>query len=580
MPIRRALVDSEDASTDDAHTRRFATIPIWAPVLLAILIGAVALVISAFEEPYHVDELLQTRSYDQPIGDIIDASIAQQQPPLDPILNATVQRFIGVGDPQQRALSVIFGIASLTVFGMLMLRSRLRTGSAAAVMVIAIAPLLVSVTAYARPYALPLFLILLFLLTTDVWLADRRAWAGLVLFLTAILLPLSKTIEPNLALGLSIGVLLTWKFLAEPKWKGTIWVPVGAATIGIIAIGVPVVIRLQSDLARYTISGVVHLAGLSRWLTDIPQALEESFAPWPIALALAIGAIISPTSRRLLTRTWWFWVLLLLPIAFATLFLLRTPESQPFYTRYTFTWWPPFAMMVGAIVATTIEAHESMRRAWRGVVVVAVAVLFIGLGHSLQADLRSDVRYNFAALGAEIMKSTSVDTTVVFDPTVPLGSYRTSFAGRWGRYVDADRDIPLTIWIAKKPSRVPEAGPIAVALINYQRNVPGWPIDVVGWERIDAGPFESLYLAPDHLSGRSGTQIALLEFANALGPRHGAAFALASASLAAEDGDIAQACSILSELRDQIGGPSAGQIDKELTKAGEGAAWAQACPER
>lgn len=549
----------------------------WIPVALAVGIGITILLISMFEEPYHIDELRQTRAYGQPVTDIIDASFAQQQPPLDPLLNAAVQRLIGVGDPQQRALSVAFGIGTLIVFGALMMRTRLRKGAAASVLVLAMAPLLVSVTAYARPYALPLFLILLFLLATDVWLTDGRKWAGAALTAAAILLPLSKTVEPVLALILSIVILLGWKIRADTDWSGSVWLPIGAAATGTIAVGLPIIIRLQSELAGYTISGVADVAGLTRWFTEIPRALDESFSPWPIALLVAALAIAIPASRKFLINTWWFWILFLIPIAFATVFVVRTPDTQPFYSRYTFTWWPPFAVMVGAIVTAALDKHTVRWRTWQIASIGVVSLFFVGTAYSLQADLRTNVRYDFAALGAAVMEKTTPETTVIFDPAVPLGSYRTSFAGRWGRYLDSDRDVPLTTWIVRKPSRIPDSGPIAVALIDYQRNTPDWPIEVPLWQRVDVGPYESLYLPPPGLDGRLGAQAALLAFARVLGPDRGATFTLAAASLAVLAGDQDEACNILADLRTQIDSQLYGRIDRELVKAGAGGAWAETC---
>ena len=114
-------------------------------------------------------------------------------------------------------------------------------------------------------------------------------------------------------------------------------------------------------------------------------------------------------------------------------------------------------------------------------------------------------------------------------------------------------------------------------MIDYQRNVPGWPIDVPGWERIDAGPYESLYLSRQELRGPEGATVALSDFADALGPQHGAAFALAAASLTAASGDEETACDILSDLRKRMGDAGSTPIDRELRKAGDGMSWAQEC---
>jgi hypothetical protein len=472
---------------------------------------------------------------------------------------------------------VLFGIGSLSALGALALRSRLRLGAGVSVLILAISPLLVSVTAYARPYALPLFLSLTFLLATDVWLVERRIWSAAVLTAAALLLPLSRTIEPNLVLGGSIVVLGVWKFAKRPAWNGSPWLPVGAASVALMAVGIPILMRLREELAYFSVSELVRLGGLTRWFTDIPHALSEVFTPWPLFLAVVIVALILPGSRGLLTRTWWFWVLAFVPLAFATVFAVRTPSSQAFYIRYTFTWWPPFALMAGAIVDAIVESPASLRRTWRVLAGGLVVALIIWLGVEVRADLSDRGRPDFEALGTAISTMTTPDTTVLFDSVRLLGSYRTPFRGRSGRYLDRGWAVPLSLTIAKNPDKVSDSGPIAVALIDYPGEVPGWPIEVSGWQRIETGPYDNLYVPINDLSGRQGARTALVDFAEVLGPDRGAALALAAATLASDDGDGNAACSILAWLRTEADDSLLRRIDASLAQASEGGAWAEAC---
>jgi hypothetical protein len=80
---------------------------------------------------------------------------------------------IGQGDIRQRLLSVVFAIGSLVVVWRLMARSNIsEVGTSIAIFIMAFTPALLVVSAYARPYALPLFLMLSFLLLSDRWLDD------------------------------------------------------------------------------------------------------------------------------------------------------------------------------------------------------------------------------------------------------------------------------------------------------------------------------------------------------------------------------------------------------------------------
>ena len=95
---------------------------------------------------------------------------------------------------------------------------------------LALSPVIVAVTAYARPYALPLFLSLLFLVMVDIWLTSRSRWAAVGLALTALLLPLSRSIEPLLVLAATMAVLVLVMVLRRAeRWLGIPLVPIGVS---------------------------------------------------------------------------------------------------------------------------------------------------------------------------------------------------------------------------------------------------------------------------------------------------------------------------------------------------------------
>lgn len=100
----------------------------------------------------------------------------QQQPPLDALFNAAAQRLVGIGDFRQRALSVALGIASIGLLGSLILRGRLRLWSVVGAIYLATSPLWISVVADARPYALALFLMMLFLVGVTSFLDQGGRW--------------------------------------------------------------------------------------------------------------------------------------------------------------------------------------------------------------------------------------------------------------------------------------------------------------------------------------------------------------------------------------------------------------------
>lgn len=554
----------------------WANIGPWMVVSGAVLVGVVVLAIAVGEEPYHIDELRQVRSYRLPLQDVVTASFSQTQPPLDSILNALAQRVIGVGDVQQRLLSVVFGVGSLGLLGALAVRGGLRFGAGVSVLLMALSPALVAVTAYARPYALPLFLVLTFLFATVLWLEERVWWAVPPLVVAALLLPVSRSLEPPIALGAAVVVLLVWRFSSRTgSWKGSVWIPIGAASGALVAVGVPVLLRLRQEVTTFTTDEPVTLSNLDRLATDVLEVMRIAAVRWPIALLIVVVALAWPPSRRLLVGNWWWWVLLAVPVGFAILFVVRTAPSQPYYLRYTFSWIPPFAVAAGSLVAAwrpSMAKTTPTRWAVGAASTVLVVVMAGSWATALEDDLTSDSNTDWNRLSDVIEETTTDDTIVLFDPVRRFGLYRTAFAGQ-PRYLDERRAAPLTLRVVAEPHLVPVGGPVALLLIGAELDVPGW-------ERIRVADRMSLYLPEVRLAGRGGVRVAAEEFATALGPESGAALALAGASIAAADGDAAGACAMVDELTSAGGDDLALRIESFMATTGPGGGWYWGCPGR
>lgn len=489
-------------------------------VVAAVVAGAVVLAMAIGDEPYHIDELRQVRSYDRPYGAIVEASYAQTQPPLDSVVNATVQRWIGVGDVRQRLVSVLAGIGSFALLGGMLLRGGFGLGAGAAVASLAVSALVASITAYARPYALPLFLMLGLLFLIDEWRRRANPWAVVGMTVVAGLLPLSRTIEPPVLLAAVAGWILLLHLTGRTnEWEGSWSVPFGVAIAALIAVEIPVVLRLSSELSVFTQDQAVDSGGIARLGSELPDVLADVFTP--LGAAAAVAALGWRESRRRLFELWWFPPLLAVPIGFALLFFLRTEPTQPYFDRYAYYWWPAFAVLVGALVAA-IAAGESSRR-----VKVAVAVVLVTFGGimvgRLATELTSVERADWAAVSAAVDAEFPMETVVLFDAVREFGAYRTFFAAR-PRYTGFDRLAPLSIHIAANPDQVPNDRPVAVVLLGARPEVDGW-------RRIPVDDFFTIYSPEYELVGQLGAARALADFGVAVGPERGAAMLLASAAL-------------------------------------------------
>ncbi len=531
-------------------------------ILGAVIIGAAILLLAIDDEPYHIDELRQVRVYGSPLSEVVEASFRQGQPPLDSIVNAAAQRRIGVGDARQRAISVAAGIGSLLVVAALGFRAGFGSATAATVLTLGLSPLLISVTAFARPYALPLFLILSFLLVTDVWLLDARPWTIPLVAVLALLLPLSRTVEPPILLAAAAGVVIVWKLTKRGEtWRGSFLVPIAAAVAGLVLVAVPVLRRLSTELNGYTVEdSLINFSGLSRLWTELPSVLKDVFPAWPLALTIVVLTVALPDIRRSLFTQWWWWVLATVPTGFALVFFARTQASQPYFNRYTFSFWPAFALMLGALTAGFMrrwqDGNKLLALSGMGLLVAFLGASGLEVGHDLATTEGGD----WAAASRLVVESTPQETVVLFDAVRPLGRYRTPFAGR-PRYTGAERSLPLTLHVARSPDLVPDDAPIAVMLLGARPQVPGW----VG---IPADRFFTLYLPLAPRQGKAEAAETYQEFARVLGQDRGAAMSIAAAALLQDIGRTDEARDLISGLLASSNPDLANRIDRELEATG------------
>jgi hypothetical protein len=509
----------------------------WA-VGLCIALVALVYLVSLEEEPYHIDELRQTRSYDAPLGFVIDSAFAQVQPPLDPVLNSLLQRVIGQGDWQQRALSTFSGLAGIGVLAALLHRRGMRMGIPLFLLVVGLSPLLVSVFVYARPYGLPLLLTTLFLYLADIWLEEARPLAAVGLFPIALLLPLSRTLEPNMVLGSVIVVLLAIAATGRAhRFAGSVWVPIGAAITGLLAVGIPVLLRLRAQLTGYTEAGLLpSSAQFQRLVTDLPTALAATIPAWPVALLLVGLALWRDEIRSWFGGTWWSWVCLLVPVGFILLFLLTTDPAQPLFDRYLFTWIP----LLGLLVAVTVDRLAGRQRLPAVLSALAATVIVSWSALWLVEDLRTNERGDWLALSESLMATTDPSTVVLLESPVSLGAYRTPFAGE-PRYLPSQWLAPRVMDLIGDPGLIEDDQGFVLVFSTFRR-------DISGWSRADVDGFFSIYQPLDERSGRVSAAEALRAFAKEFDVDRGGTLALAAAAMFHHIGDTPAACELLSRL--------------------------------
>jgi len=495
------------------------------------------LLVAAAEEPYHFDELKQVSIYALPMADVLEASSLLEQPPLDVMLNSLAQKtLLGVGDVRQRFLSVVFGIGSLILIALLSVRAKFTSaGTVMAMGVMALTPLAIGLTAYARPYALPLFLSLGFLWLSDVWIRDGRGWSFALLVVVALLLPWTRLVEPAILLVSMAVVALVFLVRRENPTRSVALLSVSAVGI---AGSIVVTLMLSEELSDRTAFGTDFLDRIGRIFTDVPPTIPMVFPYWSILVGLVLVGLFYRPTRTLLKPLWWWWVLVATSLGFVAAFFVATPASQPFAARYMFTLIPTIAVLTGAVVSGVLasNAHWVLRYTSVGLALVAVLWGAAGTWHELTTHSRAD----WKAASRVLMEDLPEGTMIIYDEVRGIRQSKRAYMGNL-RYTD-DRLIPLTLQIIEDPSLVDPGSNTAIVL--YTRD----EVEAPGWITLRVDDFVTVYVPTSPRVGLEGAAGAAEELADALGPQLGAALNLTAASLWERAGEEARTAELVSEV--------------------------------
>ncbi len=352
------------------------------PYIGAVLFGAVLIVTAAINQPFNQNELKQMGPYDS--NSLSEIASGTRQPPLDPWLGALVQHLLGEGQLRQRLVPVLAGIGTLALMAMLVRRLGLGMPGALGIWVMATAPLMVRYSAYTRPYALPLFLSMLYVYAAQRWLDDRsKSWLA-VAAVAAVALPLTRVPEPTvflLASAVTIAALAVLRHLPWPQAGPLIAIP----TAALLLVGYPMYRSLASEansLWDPSPSGFIQRfdGGVREVLTGFLPLLASRFPWWPLTLLVLVAAVAIPHSRRQL-REWWFaWPLFAAPVAFALAFYFLNPHAdngKPYNARYAIFFVPGFALMVMAL-ASAVAARGVLSQRMRIGVGALLAAALVG----------------------------------------------------------------------------------------------------------------------------------------------------------------------------------------------------------
>jgi len=525
-----------------------------------VLVGSVLIVVTAIRQPFSYDELTQIAPYGS--NSIVEIVTATRQPPIDPLLGAMFQHMFGMGQLRQRLVPVLAGIGTLIVLSLLWRRMRLGLAGAFGVWVMATAPMMIRYSAYTRPYALPLFIMMLFAYAVHRWLEERRSGWLVVAGISAVALPLTRVPEPMVFLGVTAATLAWFTLRGRFSWAQTR--PVIAISLGVLVIlGVPMYLLLAYTADNFLDTNATGFVGrFGEGAHEIGTAalplLASWYSWWPLtALALVAAVALGGSRRRLFSWLLW-WPMLAAPVAFLLVyhFLNKFPfETLPYRARAAFFFLPAFVLALVAL-AGVVADRTSARWLRIGVAVLLGGVLVGQLPLSTTIVV-TNAAPDFDQVAQTLTEEVPDDAIVLYGRPSPVGQTRQPFLGR-PRYMG---DTPYVATVENAPLAVddlPASGPVYV-LINGQCAAPGrceaetegWDEPVPGFRIAQRLERITLYEPVDGQEGRAGAVRALRAFGDALGPQLGYTETFVAAGLLTQLGEPAEGRALVRRMYDR-----------------------------
>jgi hypothetical protein len=516
----------------------------------AIAVGAALIISAAINQPFNQNELAQIAPYSS--DSLAEITGGTRQPPLDPLLGAMFQHLLGEGQLQQRLVPVLSGMGTLIVVSLLLLRLGLGAAGAFGVWVLATAPLMVRYGAYTRPYALPLFLMVVFVYSAQRWLYEHKRGSLVLVGVAAVLLPLARVPEPTVFL-VATAATLAWLGLRGrlPLIQAA---PLTAIGLGaVVLVGYPMSRKLATDTNTFvdlSLPGIITRfdASLHEFATKFLPLLAAWLPWWPITLLVIVATLAVRDSRRQLMRWWFLWPLLAAPVLFSLAYHLLVTEELAYRSRAAHFFVVPYVLMIVALASAVVGATARSRRVRAGLAALLCAALFAQLPGTVGAIIRNGAP-DFDKAGEVIAASVPADGVVLYDRPARPNQARLGFLAQ-SRYLEDTRSVLVVEEVARHPRRLLSGAPIYL-LINGQcikedrcdlsssrwdeplTALPSarWDEPIPGWRIHSRFDRFTLYAPVTGLSGHEAASELLASVGDELGPELGFVETFAAAAL-------------------------------------------------
>jgi hypothetical protein len=272
-----------------------------------------------------------------------------------------------------------------------------------------------------------------FVLAAEYWRRSRRWWVLLLAYLSALILPLSRTVEPSLFLAAAV-VVLGVILLANRAERWTIPLLIAGA-LG-LAVSLPVLRALSTATDNYRTESPnefeVVIDRAREALSVV--ASEQPLGLLMLAIALGMAGVVAVRIvRGGRPDGWWLLPLLGTPVAYVLLFGLVAEPFVPYFTRYAFFFVLPIAS--GYALAADLPARQTTVRRLQiaavcvlvvGVIVLAVPATVRALSTSENPDYRTASR----AVAREISRGAEI----LYEEGTTVEEYRNHYFPGVPRY--------------------------------------------------------------------------------------------------------------------------------------------------
>ncbi len=536
-------------------------LPLALAYALIIAVGCLLIVVAAEQQPYNENELAQVDAYSRPGWRA--AISGTRQPPLQPAIGVAVRRVIGVGQITQRVESVVAGVGTLVVLAALFWRLEVGVAGAVALGIITASPLMIRYSAYARPYAAPVFLMVLCGYLLVRWLGSGRWFHLAGLAIAAAALPLARVPEPTVFLAATALALVVLGRSGCHRWSRVL-PAVAVVSLALVAVGYPMYRELSASAGSFAqtnpLAALLNAGPQWRGLvTTLPQVLADAFPWWPLTLGIVVVAVAMPRGRSWLVRSWLGLVLVVPPLAWAVYYHLAI--GRPRLGRQALVYQPRFAyffipFLAFALVAVARVALDRTTARWvtAGLTALLTAA-FIGQLPATARVLSEREAADWAAAAA-MVTALPEDAVVLYDNVVPIGRFRQAFHAR-PRYFSG----PQRVWGARSVLRRPRLphpdAPLYVLLLEPdpgQRRCSDTTAPVAvppdGW-RVRARQHRFWMYEPVSAAGSVDVAQAFVDFGSATPPRCGYAMIGAAAAVLDRRDDDVRARQLLADLVEQ-----------------------------